>query len=430
MRTPLVDDTLGLAVHGYAWLPALRRNAGGAPVRTRVMGQPALVLRGADAARFFYDENNVRRHTAVPEPVLGTLFGKGAVHTLDGPAHRVRKAMFLSLMSPEGVDRLVTYTVEAWDAAARSWSGPVVLFDEASRILTRAVCRWAGVPLADDEVAAADLVALIDGFATLGPRHWRARRARGRLERTFAGLIESVGAGSAQASPDSAVATVATHRDADGELLDPRVAAVELLNVIRPTVAVCWFVAFAGHALHRWPGLGDQLRAGDDSFAEAFVHELRRFYPFAPFLGGRAVRDLSFHGEQAPAGSLVLLDVYGQHHDPTLWPDPYAFDPQRFIGRQIGAYDLIPQGGGDPHTGHRCPGEWITIGVLKALVQRVAALDCSVPAQDLRISLRRIPARIGSDFVFTPVSHVEADAVPAAVPATGSGGVAASMFPL
>jgi fatty-acid peroxygenase len=420
MRTTLVDDTLGLAVHGYAWLPALRRDAGGGPVRTRVMGQPALVLCGPDAARFFYDENNVRRRSAVPEPVLGTLFGKGAVHTLDGPAHRVRKAVFMSLMSHEGVERLVAYAGDAWDAAARSWSGPVVLFDETSQILTRAVCRWAGVHLDDDEVAAtaADLVALVDGFATLGPRHWRARRARGRLERRFAELIGSVRAGSAQAMPDSALAAVATHRDADGELLDPRVAAVELLNVIRPTVAVCWFLAFAGHALHRWPAITDQLRAGDDPYVEAFVHELRRFYPFAPFVGGRAVRDLSFGGEQSPAGSLVLLDVYGQHHDPTLWPDPHAFDPQRFIGRRIGAYDLIPQGGGDPHTGHRCPGEWITIGVLKALVQRLAALNFSVPAQDLRISLRRIPARISSGLVVIPADRAGAAPVPGTVDAS------------
>ena len=33
-------------------------------------------------------------------------------------------------------------------------------------------------------------------------------------------------------------------------------------NVIRPTVAVSWFVGFAAHALHRWPDDRERLRAG------------------------------------------------------------------------------------------------------------------------------------------------------------------------
>lgn len=46
---------------------------------------------------------------------------------------------------------------------------------------------------------------------------------------------------------------IAAHREPDGAPLDPRTAAVEVLNVVRPTVAVSWFVTFAAHALHRWP---------------------------------------------------------------------------------------------------------------------------------------------------------------------------------
>jgi alkylated DNA repair dioxygenase AlkB len=40
------------------------------------------------------------------------------------------------------------------------------------------------------------------------------------------------------------------------------VAALHV-NVIRPTVGVCWFVAFAAHALHRWPQNRERLRPGD-----------------------------------------------------------------------------------------------------------------------------------------------------------------------
>ncbi|AEB44960.1 cytochrome P450 [Micromonospora maris] len=397
-----MDDTLTLAIQGYGWLPNRLRHSPQDVVRTRLLGQTTVALRGPDAARFFYDEQHIRRHGAIPEPLRGTLFGKGAVHTLDGEPHRVRKAMFTALLMNGGYDGLVERAETAWDAATRSWAGrQVVLFDETAPVLARAVCEWTGIPVQPQDLPAlaADLVAMVDGFATAGPRHWRARRARGRRERWLADIVTQVRRGELDVPPGAALAAVAAHRDSDGELLDPQIAAVELLNIIRPTVAVTWFVTFAGHALHRWPEHRGRLRQGDAVFAEAFAHEVRRFYPFAPFIGGRARTDLTWRGTDIPAGAIVLLDLYGQNHDARLWPDPYRFDPDRFVGREIGAFDLVPQGGGDPRTGHRCPGEQITVALLKALAVRLARLDHQVPAQDLDIPLHRIPTRPVSGLV-------------------------------
>jgi fatty-acid peroxygenase len=408
LRATLLDQSVPLLLKGYGWLPDLRRANPDDVVRTRVMGQRAIGLCGPDAARFFYDEDHVQRHTAIPGPVQSTLFGHGAVHTLDGEPHRHRKDLFLSLLTDGNVRYLVEHTTAAWDDVIASWKPGqrVVLFEEASQILTRGVCRWAGVPLADSDVPAMarDLTAMVDGFATAGPRHWRARSARKRREGSLAELVQQVRRGTTSVPTRSAVNVISRHRDVDGKLLEPRVAAVELLNVIRPTVAVCWFVAFAAHALHRWPDNRQRLRTDDAAFAQAFVHEVRRFYPFAPFLGGRAVRDLAWRGESIPAGSLVLLDVFGQDHDPAVWGDPYTFRPERFLDRPISAFDLIPQGGGDPATGHRCPGEPATIGLLETLSVRLAALEHDVPEQDLSISLQRVPALVRSGFVITPTT--------------------------
>ncbi|GAB3204759.1 fatty-acid peroxygenase [Marinactinospora endophytica] len=397
-RVPVLDRTLPLLAAGYAWLPDRRRATADGMVRSRLLGRHAVGLCGPEAVRFFYDERHVRRASALPEPVRGTLTGNGAVHTLDGAAHRARKAMFLTLLAdPAAVAGLVRHTTAAWDEAVPRWRERprIVLFDEASRVLARGVCAWAGVPLTEGEVApmARDLVALVDGFATLGPRHWRARAARGRREAQLARLVGDVRAGAASPARGSAVDVVAGHRDPDTGLLAPRTAAVELLNILRPTVAVAWFVAYAAHALHLWPRHRPRLRQDGTAYVEAFVHEVRRFYPFAPFVAGRAVRDLSWRGEPIPAGALVLLDLYGQNHDAGLWPDPYAFDPGRFLRHPPGRDDLVPQGGGDPATGHRCPGEGITVALLQALVPRLARLDYAVVDQDLTISLRRVPAR-------------------------------------
>ncbi|MEU3948826.1 cytochrome P450 [Streptomyces sp. NPDC029526] len=407
LSRPLGDRTLPLLVEGYGWLPNRMRDSAGPVVRTRLLGRPALALRGPDAVRFFYDERNVQRHRAIPEPVLGTLFGHGAVHTLDGTAHRARKELFLPLLEPDRITALVDHVTAAWDEALPGWSGraAVTLFDEVSTVLTRGVHRWAGVPLEETEAepVARDMIAMVDGFATAGPRHLRAHRARTRQEERLARLVAEVRSGRAAAPAGSVLDLVARHRDADGGRLDAKTAAVELLNVLRPTVAVSWFVAFAAHALRRGPEHREPLRAGDPAFAVAFTHEVRRFYPFVPFLGGLAVRDLQWRGETLPAGGLVVLDVYGQNHDEDLWGDPYAFRPERFLGGPAEGDTLIPQGGGSPRTGHRCPGEGVTVGVLEALTVRLARLEYTVPEQNLTIPLHRVPTRPRSGVVLTGI---------------------------
>jgi fatty-acid peroxygenase len=77
--------------------------------------------------------------------VTGTLFGKGAVNTLDGEAHRVRKAMVVALlMDAGGIAALVERAEAAGDDAVPGWAArdEVVLHEEAARVLARAVCGW------------------------------------------------------------------------------------------------------------------------------------------------------------------------------------------------------------------------------------------------------------------------------------------------
>ena len=215
--------------------------------------------------------------------------------------------------------------------------------------------------------------------------------------------MRDVRSGTVTAPEDSVLDLVCRHRDADGGPLDEKTAAVELLNVVRPTTAVAWFVAFTAHALHKWPEHRAPLADGGVPFTAAFAHEVRRFYPFVPFLGGLAARDLYWRGEWVPAGGLVVLDVYGQNHDESLWGDPYAFRPRRFLERPVERDELIPQGGGDPAAGHRCPGEGITVGVLEALAVRLARTEYTVPEQNLAIPLHRVPTRPHSGVLLSGV---------------------------
>lgn len=396
------DQTLPLLRQGYPWGSRLR--SGAAARRTRLLGRPAVVVGGVAGVRRFYDPR-LRRRGAFPPPVKLVLFGAGALHGLDDAPHHARKAMLLGVLDAAAVDRLGQRADAVWAQTLQRWAGrqQVVLFDEAVEVLARAVLPWAGVELPDDEHAhrGRQLAVVVDGFATPGVPYLAAALARVRLDRWARALVRETRAGTRTPPEGSALHQVATWRDDAGRRLSDGVAAVELLNVVRPTVAVAWFVAFAGVALHEQPSWRQRIADGDGEALRAFVHEVRRCYPFVPVLAARARHDQDVLGQPVRRGQLVVLDVHGTTHDESLWPQPDTFRPERFLG-PVEEEALVPQGGGDVATGHRCPGEDVTLTMLEVAVRRLAGARWSVPAQDLGWSTTRMPTRPRSGVLLRP----------------------------
>ncbi|MFI0989585.1 hypothetical protein [Streptomyces exfoliatus] len=78
------DSTAALLLKGNTWLPDLRRRHDGPGASTSARRRPVRILHGPREVDFFHEERHVRRTGALPGFVLDTLFGRGAVHTLDG----------------------------------------------------------------------------------------------------------------------------------------------------------------------------------------------------------------------------------------------------------------------------------------------------------------------------------------------------------
>ena len=410
-RDESLDGTLALLSNGYTFISDRCRRYGSDIFETRLMLRKAVCIMGEDAARIFYEPDRFTRKGAMPQTTLRLLQDKGSVQQLDGEAHRWRKRMFMSLMTPDAIRHLADLTDREWRARAAEWQAMdrVVLLDEVRGILCRAVCAWAGVPLSADEVGRStrEFGAMIDEAGTVGPRNLWGLMLRGRSERWIRGIVDAIRAGDLAVREGSAADIIARHRDPDGNLLDTTVAAVELINVLRPTVAVARFVMFAALALHDHPGSRRKLQAGDEDHLDLFVQEVRRFYPFFPIIGGRVRNEFDWRGHRFAKGDWVLLDLYGTNHDPRIWPEPDTFQPERFRRWDGSAYDFVPQGAGDHHRGHRCPGEWITIEIMKQAVRLLTtAMHYDVPEQDLRIDLSQMPAKPKSGFVIGNVRLV------------------------
>lgn len=388
------DRTIDLVRQGYPWASRIRDGAVAAPLR--FLGRRSVVVGGPEGVRRFYDPR-LRRRGAFPPPIKLVLFGRGAVHGLDDAEHRHRKALFLDVLSPASVAALGERAEQEWAAAAQRWegSGSVVLFDEAVQVLAASALAWAGVPVGAEELPhrARQLATIVDGFAKPGPAYARAVLARVQLDRWATRLVRRTRAERLHPAPGTALHAAAGATDLRGRLLPAGVAAVELLNVVRPTVAVAWFVAFAGRALHEHPEWRERVADGDAAALDAFVQEVRRLYPFVPALAARARTAQDVGGVHVPRGGFVVLDVHGTDHDPAHWPEPDRFDPGRFLAAPVDPDTLVPQGGGDVATGHRCPGEGVTLTMLAVAVRTLSRLPYAVPPQDLGYDLSTMPTR-------------------------------------
>ncbi len=409
------DQTIDLLRRGYVFTAWARRR--GAAIgerharygtRVRLLGRHATVVGGAAGVRLFYDQSVMKRDRAMPAAVARPLFGRGAVHGLDGEQHRHRKAMFVDLlMDPARVadlhrlaDDLLRDELDRWRATGRG-----VVYPATTRVYGRAVIRWAGIDVPADVEArrADDMATIVEDFATPLRPYLRAWRARTVCDRWAARLVREVREGRRQTPESSVLGRIAEHRNPDGTLLDAYTAGVELLNVLRPTVAVARFAAFAAIALDLNPEWRERLaREADDRgsavggpLAVAFAQEVRRLYPFVPALAAIAVRDTEFEGCPIPAGHRVVLDVMATDHDPQEWPDPNTFDPNRFLGTGAEwSAPFVPQGGGRAETGHRCPGEMVVVGLLALTCARLALEGATlVPGQDAGWRWGHVPAR-------------------------------------
>jgi fatty-acid peroxygenase len=410
----LTDDSPALLARGYGFGPSIwrRTREGARAARFRLLGRPALLVRGAEAVELFYDEDRIARHGAMPALVQQTLFGAGSVHSLDGDDHRHRKAAFVDVAYEDAQVARFTPLLEAeWRAELDEWvaGGRRSAYDAAVGAYGRAVMRWAGLPgtAAAKTRWARRLAQIVDGFgAPYSPEYLLAAINRIWSDRHASRLIEAVRDGRLIAVEGTALHVWAHHRTPDGELLPPRLAGIELQNSMRPMIAVARFAAFAAKELHDRPEWRERIAAETEErgslvegpLATAFAQEIRRTAPFVPMLPGWATGDVEFGGETLPEGGRVVLDILGTNTDPHSWDRPDEFDPSRFEG--VDDYErleaFIPHGGADVATGHRCPGEKLAIAGLAAAIAALSDPHVRISGDGLHVNRRRLPTKPAS----------------------------------
>jgi cytochrome P450 len=186
----------------------------------------------------------------------------------------------------------------------------------------------------------------------------------------------------------------------DGEMLTDEELRGELLTLVlagHETTANS--LAWAWERLVRSPEahehLREAVRSGDgDAEIERVIYEAMRSRPVIPMIGRRVTVPWRLGDYAVPADTPVLMSILLVHHREDLYPDPFAFRPERWEGRKPGTYEWIPFGGGI----RRCLGAALAMAeqrvVLEAMARRVdLEAEDPEPEHALHRNVTMIPAR-------------------------------------
>lgn len=399
-----LDHTLSLLKEGYHFILNRSDSLNTNIFKTHVLGETVYCLIGSKSAELFYNNDLFRRSDAAPSRIKKTLFGQGGVQGLDGQTHQKRKNMFMELMDDYAMEEINKLTHKYWYKYFNNIksSENISMYEASKKVFLQTACEWTGVTLEKYELdkRVSQLSELFENAASVGLKHWEARIARTNADKWIKEIVRKVRAGNLNIEKDKALYNFTWHRDVNGELLDEEVVAVEILNLLRPMVAVSVWVANLGLAMHQFPKAARKLNSKNDKNIEMFLQETRRYYPFFPFAVARVKKDFEYEGYKLKKNTLTLLDLYGTNKYPEDWSQPGDFIPERFEHWEHTPFNFIPQGGGDYNFGHRCAGEFVTLTMMKSTIKFLTNnITYEVPEQNFDFNFKNIPAIPNDGFI-------------------------------
>jgi cytochrome P450 len=214
-------------------------------------------------------------------------------------------------------------------------------------------------------------------------------------------LIDERRAESGGEERDDVLAMLLAARHEDGSPMSQQELRDELMTLLvagHETTAseLAWAFERLARAPQALRTLLAEVDAGNgDDYLTATIHETLRHRPVIPNAAPRLTKQpVEVGGFAYPEGVVLVPNAYLVHHDPEIYPDPYAFRPERFLDESPGTYTWIPFGGGI----RRCLGAALAMAeqrvVLETMARRLdlAAADPE-PERALHRNVTMIPSR-------------------------------------
>ena len=404
-RLPPVLQSIGNWSRPTPFLERARRRYGRV-FTVRLLGTPpAVMISDPEQIKEIFQAPPDVLHPGEGASILEPVVGPHSVILLDEGPHLEQRKLLLPAFHGERMEQIAGAMAELTERELASWprEQPFALHPRLQRLTLEVILRTVfglerGARLDALRELLTELLAFADSPLSLFPLPGGAARfigaARRRIElgeRIDARLYELIEERRATAEEQPAgdvlgMLLAATHED--GSPMSAQEIRDELVTALvagHETTASQLAWAFA--QLAREPAALGRLTADLDSgeseeYLNATINEVMRMHPVLPNAEPRFVKKpVVIGGVRYPPGVMLMANAYLVHHDPGIYPEPYAFRPERFIESPPGTYTLIPFGGGR----RRCIGASFAHMemdvVLRTMLQRVQLLPTTAPGE-------------------------------------------------
>jgi cytochrome P450 len=408
---PPVLQTARWLVRPIAFLESCRRRFGDAfGIQLLGFRSPLFMVSEPDVIRTLYREPG---HGLPPgrSAALLPLVGRQSLLLLEGSAHLDRRRLMLPSFHGARMRAYESIVRDAAEAELERWprDRAFALHPSMQAITLEVIVRAVfGVTDAERQRRlAAALRRLLDAtsspalqFVVLASRRFeridplaRLQVVRREIDRLLYAEIAERRADPDLARRDDILSMLAQARFEDGSGMsdeDLRDQLMTLLLAGHETTATA--LAWTFDLLLRHPqalaSLVRTIDADEDDYVRAVVAESLRVRPVVGLAGRRLVTELRAGPWTLPPGSDVTPAIWLTHTRPELYPEPYAFRPERFLGHAPATYAWVPFGGGI----RRCLGaafaEFEMRVVLETVLRRVALTAAGPRAE--RVTRRNV----------------------------------------
>jgi cytochrome P450 len=318
----------------------------------------AVVINDAELVKEIFTGDAAVFHAGEGNSLLAPVLGERSVLVLDEDEHLQARKRLLPPFHGEAVrrygetiERIVASEVEGWPL-----DKPFALH-RRMRAITLEVILEAVIGVSDPVRTQAlrevlprtveidptiMMMWVLPGLGHVGP--WRAHRRRVAEANRL--LLEEIAARredpQLEEREDVLSALVRAGEIDDGELRD-QIMTLLLAGHETTTTGLAW----ALERLLRHPVALARAREGEDRYLDAVVKETLRVRPVIPAVLRQLKAPVTIGGWRLPAGVTLIPAVTLMHEDPTIFPEPQRFRPERFLEEEQGStYTWIPFGGG------------------------------------------------------------------------------------
>ncbi|KAK7359382.1 hypothetical protein VNO77_01340 [Canavalia gladiata] len=147
----------------------------------------------------------------------------------------------------------------------------------------------------------------------------------------------------------------------------------------------------ARQEIDTWVDQNGQVRDSDIPnlpYLQAIVKEVLRLHPPGPLLSWArlAVHDVHVDKVLVPAGTTAMVNMWAISHDSSIWEDPWAFKPERFLKEDVSIMGsdlrLAPFGAGR----RVCPGRALGLATVHLWLAQLLQNFVWLPAQPVDLS--------------------------------------------